>query len=98
MNAIYASGLNGEFALEDGTLPWKKNSLLQKECKEDMDFFKHMTAKKAVIMGSEGSGLSKLLQEQCDYTVSIPTSGKIDSLNVSVASGILLYEIYRRTL
>ena len=33
-------------------------------------------------MGSEGSGLSKLLQEQCDYTVSIPTSGKIDSLNV----------------
>ena len=49
-------------------------------------------------MGSEGSGLSKLLQEQCDYTVSIPTSGKIDSLNVSVASGILLYEIYRRTL
>ncbi len=54
--------------------------------------------KKAVIMGSEGSGLSKLLQEQCDYTVSIPTSGKIDSLNVSVASGILLYEIYRRTL
>ena len=53
---------------------------------------------KAVIMGSEGSGLSKLLQEQCDYTVSIPTSGKIDSLNVSVASGILLYEIYRRTL
>lgn len=51
MNAIYASGLNGEFALEDGTLPWKKNSSLQKECKEDMDFFKQMTAKKAVIMG-----------------------------------------------
>ena len=51
MNAIYASGLNGEFALEDGALPWKKNSSLQKECKEDMDFFKHMTAKKAVIMG-----------------------------------------------
>lgn len=51
MNAIYASGLNGEFALEDGTLPWKKNSSLQKECKEDMDFFKQMTTKKAVIMG-----------------------------------------------
>ena len=51
MNAIYASGLNGEFALEDGTLPWKKNSSLQKECKEDMDFFKQMTLGKAVIMG-----------------------------------------------
>ena len=54
--------------------------------------------KTAIIMGSEGSGISRLLQEQCDQIVSIPTCGKIDSLNVSVASGILLYEIYRRTL
>ena len=52
MNAIYASGLNGEFALEDGTLPWKKNSSLQKECKEDMDFFKRTTNGKIVVMGS----------------------------------------------
>lgn len=51
MNAIYASGLNGEFALEDGTLPWKKVPELQKECREDMDFFKQMTLGKAVIMG-----------------------------------------------
>ncbi|WP_296029896.1 dihydrofolate reductase [uncultured Treponema sp.] len=51
MNAIYAAGLNGEFALEDGTLPWKKVPELQKECKEDMDFFKQMTLGKAVIMG-----------------------------------------------
>lgn len=51
MNAIYAAGLNGEFALEEGTLPWKKNPALQKECKEDMDFFKQMTLEKAVIMG-----------------------------------------------
>lgn len=51
MNAIYAAGLNGEFALEDGTLPWKKVPELQKEYKEDMDFFKQMTLGKAVIMG-----------------------------------------------
>lgn len=51
MNAIYAAGLNGEFALEDGTLPWKKVPELQKECKEDMDFFKQMTLGKAIIMG-----------------------------------------------
>lgn len=51
MNAIYAAGLNGEFALENGTLPWKKVPELQKECKEDMAFFKQMTLKKAVIMG-----------------------------------------------
>lgn len=52
----------------------------------------------AVVMGSEGSGISHLLGEQCDSVVSIPTCGKIDSLNVSVAAGVLLYEIYRQKL
>ena len=50
----------------------------------------------AVIMGSEGAGIARLLSEPCDDLVSIPTCGKVDSLNVSVAAGILLYEIYRR--
>lgn len=49
-------------------------------------------------MGSEGSGIARLLQEQCDEIVSIPTCGKIDSLNVSVAAGVLLYEVYRQKL
>lgn len=54
-------------------------------------------AKKSVIvMGSEGTGISQLLEKQCDSIVSIPTCGKIDSLNVSVAAGVLLYELYRR--
>lgn len=52
--------------------------------------------KSALIMGSEGSGISPLLEKQCDSIVSIPTCGKIDSLNVSVATGVLLYELYRR--
>lgn len=51
-----------------------------------------------LIMGSEGSGIARLLREQCDTIVSIPTCGKIDSLNVSVAAGVLLYEIYRQSL
>lgn len=51
--------------------------------------------KTAVIMGSEGSGMARLLREKCDKTLSIPTQGKLDSLNVSVAAGILLYEIRR---
>ena len=51
--------------------------------------------KSAIIMGSEGSGIDALLQKNCDTIVSIPTCGKIDSLNVSVAAGILLYEVYR---
>ena len=54
--------------------------------------------KTVLIMGSEGSGISRLLKEQCDSIVSIPTCGKIDSLNVSVATGVLLYEIYRQGL
>ena len=52
--------------------------------------------KTVLIMGSEGTGISQLLKEQCDSIASIPTCGKIDSLNVSVATGILLYDIYRR--
>lgn len=51
-----------------------------------------------LIMGSEGNGIARLLREQCDTIVSIPTCGRIDSLNVSVAAGVLLYEIYRQSL
>ena len=54
--------------------------------------------KTCIIMGSEGSGMARLLEEQCDQIVSIPTCGKIDSLNVSVAAGVLLYERYRQSL
>jgi 23S rRNA (guanosine2251-2'-O)-methyltransferase len=54
-----------------------------------------MAGKTALVMGSEGSGMARLLKEKCDAIVSIPTSGKLDSLNVSVAAGILLYEIRR---
>ena len=60
---------------------------------EEGKFFK----KSVLVMGSEGTGISRLLKEQCDSIVSIPTCGKIDSLNVSVATGVLLYEIYRQS-
>ena len=53
----------------------------------------NFSSKTALVMGSEGNGISRLLQEQCDSMISIPTCGKIDSLNVSVATGVLLYEI-----
>lgn len=52
--------------------------------------------KSALVMGSEGSGIARLLEEQCDTIISIPTCGKIDSLNVSVAAGVLLFERFRR--
>jgi len=49
-----------------------------------------------IVMGSEGKGISRLLKEKCDTMVSIPTSGHVDSLNVSVAAGILMYEVIRQ--
>lgn len=52
--------------------------------------------KSVIVMGSEGSGMAQLLEKQCDTIVSIPTCGKIDSLNVSVAAGVLLFERFRR--
>ena len=55
-------------------------------------------AKTCIVMGSEGKGIARLLEEQCDSIVSIPTCGKIDSLNVSVAAGVLLYEVYRQKI
>lgn len=47
----------------------------------------------AVIIGSEGFGISRLVREKCDYVVNIPMKGKVNSLNASVAAGILIYKI-----
>jgi len=52
----------------------------------------------ALVLGSEGSGISRLLLETCDGTVAIPSLGRVDSLNVSVAAGVLLYEAQRQRL
>lgn len=49
-----------------------------------------------LVVGSEGNGVSKLIKEKCDFTVSLPMNGKINSLNASVAAGILMYEISRQ--
>ena len=50
----------------------------------------------ALIVGNEEKGIRKLTANKCDFLVKIPMSGKIQSLNVSVATGILLFEIYRQ--
>lgn len=49
-----------------------------------------------VVIGSEGDGVSRLVKQNCDFTVAIPMYGKIASLNASVAAGLLLYEVVRQ--
>lgn len=55
-----------------------------------------LTGPLALVMGSEGAGIRRLTSELCDYLVSIPMAGQVESLNVSVATGVCLYEINRQ--
>ena len=52
----------------------------------------------ALVVGTEGKGLRRLTKEQCDVLVSVPMLGKVESLNLSVATGVLLYEAVRQRL
>lgn len=62
----------------------------------DASYAMKFPTRTVLVLGSEGEGLSQLVEKRCDHIVSIPTSGHIDSLNVSVATGILLYEFRRQ--
>ena len=55
-----------------------------------------LTGRLAVVVGSEGKGISKLVKENCDFTVSMPMKGKITSLNASNAAAVLMYEVRRQ--
>jgi 23S rRNA (guanosine2251-2'-O)-methyltransferase len=59
-------------------------------------YAKDLRGRVVLVLGSEGTGISRLLRESCDALVGIPSIGKIDSLNVSVAAGVLLYEVQRQ--
>lgn len=50
----------------------------------------------AIVIGSEGFGMSRLVKENCDFLVKIPMKGKITSLNASVSAGIIMYEVVRK--
>lgn len=55
-----------------------------------------LTGPIAVVMGAEGEGIRRLTSEHCDYLVKLPMKGQVESLNVSVATGICLYEVNRQ--
>ena len=56
----------------------------------------NLTGPIGLVIGNEGSGISRLIREKCDYKAAIPMKGDIDSLNASVACGVLAYEIVRQ--
>src|SRR5208337_1089402 len=55
-----------------------------------------LNGKVCIVLGSEGSGMHRLVREKCDFLVSIPAYGHVDSFNVSVAAGILMFEARRQ--
>ena len=58
----------------------------------------NLTGSIGLIIGNEGNGVSRLVKEKCDYVASIPMKGDIDSLNASVATGVLAFEIVRQRM
>lgn len=58
----------------------------------------NLTGPIGLVIGSEGEGVGRLVKEKCDYIAKIPMFGKVDSLNASVAMGIMAYEIVRQRL
>ena len=68
----------------------------------DMDgvsmYSQNLSGPIGLVIGSEGEGVSRLIKEKCDYVLSIPMKGDIDSLNASVAAGVLMYEVVRQRL
>ncbi|MCL2056896.1 MAG: 23S rRNA (guanosine(2251)-2'-O)-methyltransferase RlmB [Oscillospiraceae bacterium] len=80
MDALKARGL-WFYGADTGGAPWCETQFSGPVC---------------LVVGSEGGGISRLVKEKCDHIVSIPMYGKVSSLNVSVAAGVILYEIARQ--
>ena len=69
-------------------------------CAADMDgdelWSCDLSGKIAIVIGNEGKGVSRLVKEKCDFTISIPMVGNITSLNASNAAAVLMYEVFRQ--
>ena len=61
------------------------------------EYYKHdLSGSVALVLGSEGSGISRLVKEKCDFTVSIKLYGKVNSMNVSCAAAVIFAEIAKQ--
>ncbi len=68
------------------------------DMKGEVMYRQNLTGPIGLVIGSEGEGVSRLVKEACDLTAAIPMKGDIDSLNASVAAGVLCYEIVRQRM
>jgi 23S rRNA (guanosine2251-2'-O)-methyltransferase len=66
------------------------------DAKGEAVYERDLSGRVAVILGGEGTGISRLLRESCDAMIAVPSLGRIDSLNVSVAAGVIMYEVLRQ--
>jgi 23S rRNA (guanosine2251-2'-O)-methyltransferase len=92
VNQAVVTNLNREIEYLKNQGFWVYGAALGGESLHETTFPKRTV----LVLGSEGRGISRLTEKLCDHIVAIPTSGNIDSLNVSVAAGIFLYEIRRQ--
>lgn len=76
----------------------KKKGIWVYACDMDGETYwqQDLTGAAALVIGSEGKGISRLVREKCDFVVSIPMRGKITSLNASNAAAILMYEVRKQ--
>lgn len=65
---------------------------------KEMYYDEDMTGNIAIVIGSEGFGMSRLVKENCDFLLKIPMKGKITSLNASVSAGIIMYEVVKQRM
>lgn len=65
---------------------------------EKMYYEEDFTGNCAIVIGSEGFGISRLVKENCDFLVKIPMNGKVTSLNASVSAGIVMYEVVKQRM
>lgn len=70
---------------------WIVGTAMDGEDYKNIDY----TGKIGLVIGNEGHGMSRLVRESCDFTASIPMRGTVNSLNASVAAGIMIYEVVR---
>ena len=65
---------------------------------DELIYNQDMTGPLAIVIGSEGFGISRLVREKCDFVVSIPMKGQVNSLNASNAAAIIMYEVVKQRL